>query len=434
MRLTVFQAGKGDCLLLTAADGTRMLVDGGMRAAYREHVAGALGRLREQGHELDVVCLSHIDRDHISGVLQLLDDEVDWRVFDYQRSEGNTRFREPTRPRPPVVRDLWHNGFREQVDANAGEIEELLAAKATVLATSAAPRLRALAGDHRELAASIPEGIELSRRASAEQLGIRLNHHYGGKLALVRDGQAPIRLGSLTVTPIGPFPEELDELRGEWNDWLRENRAQHERLRRRMRDDAARLHANEVAALREPLRLAAEELGDRGKVTVPNLASLMLLVEEDGRSLLLTGDGHWETILRGLRRAGRLPRGRGLHVDVLKVQHHGSEHNLTPAFARRVTADTYVFCANGEHANPDRRIVQAILDSRLGPGRRRTRNPEAAGRFRFVFNSAARMVEEGDAREHMLAIERLVREAARGSGGRLRYEFSRGSSVDLDLG
>jgi hypothetical protein len=171
MKLTVFQAGKGDCLLLQDG-GTNVLVDGGMRDAYRTHVAPSLGALRDAGEELDLVYVSHIDRDHISGVLQLLDDEIDWRVFDFQRSTGNTHIREPTRPRPPVVRQLWHNGFGEQVKANAGEIEELLAARATVLEASDRPSLHKRAPFHRELATSISEGIELSRRASPEQLGI----------------------------------------------------------------------------------------------------------------------------------------------------------------------------------------------------------------------------------------------------------------------
>ena len=92
MKIRVFQAGKGDCLLLTGNDGTRILVDGGMRADYRTHMAPALARIRERGGVLDLVYVSHIDRDHISGVLQLMDDLVAWRVFDYQRESGNQDF------------------------------------------------------------------------------------------------------------------------------------------------------------------------------------------------------------------------------------------------------------------------------------------------------------------------------------------------------
>ena len=87
--------------------------------------------------------------------------------------------------------------------------------------------------------------------------------------------------------------------------------------------------------------------------------------------MLLTGDGHGADVLRGLERARRLDRSGRIHVDVLKVPHHGSEHNLDPDFAARVTADHYVFCANGEHANPDLRILRALFDARDGGGRGR---------------------------------------------------------------
>ena len=50
---------------------------------------------------------------------------------------------------------------------------------------------------------------------------------------------------------------------------------------------------------------------------------------------------------------------------MLKIQHHGSEHNLDRDFAKRITADHYVFCANGEHENPDLRILEVLLNSRL---------------------------------------------------------------------
>lgn len=43
MKLTVFQSDKGDCLLVTGNGGKWMLVDGGMRSSYAQHVAAAFG-------------------------------------------------------------------------------------------------------------------------------------------------------------------------------------------------------------------------------------------------------------------------------------------------------------------------------------------------------------------------------------------------------
>jgi len=64
-------------------------------------------------------------------------------------------------------------------------------------------------------------------------------------------------------------------------------------------------------------------LGNRKKVTTPNLASLMFLAEENGKSILLTGDGHGDDILKGLAHHQALDANERLQVDVLKVQHHG---------------------------------------------------------------------------------------------------------------
>ena len=79
MRLTAFQSGKGDCLLLTNTAGTaRMLVDGGMPASYsascRPRRSASCARARRR--TLDLVYVSHIDQDHIGGVLRMLDDEA----------------------------------------------------------------------------------------------------------------------------------------------------------------------------------------------------------------------------------------------------------------------------------------------------------------------------------------------------------------------
>ena len=86
MRLTAFQSDKGDCLLLTNTAGTaRVLVDGGMPVSYDAHVAAAMGKLQIAKKALDIVYVSHIDQDHIGGVLKMLDDEAAWRVHEFQK-------------------------------------------------------------------------------------------------------------------------------------------------------------------------------------------------------------------------------------------------------------------------------------------------------------------------------------------------------------
>jgi Metallo-beta-lactamase superfamily len=453
MKITVFQSDKGDCLLLTGADGKRVLVDGGMRASYTKHVAPALDKLRKDEEALDVVCVSHIDQDHISGVLQMMDDEVEWRVHDFQVKGGNKNKKAPAVKRPPKVKDIWHNAFHEQVEDNDGAIENMLAASSAILSGSELGVVRELAAAQSDLATSIAEAIQLSRRVSPEQLGIKLNRPAKGALMLVREkSKAAISVGGMKFRIIGPFERDLEELRKEWNTWLEQNQKRIKSIQNKAAKDASAFSAPEISDLLVPKLQQAEELssllplaeeaelaaafklGVRKKVTTPNLASLMFYVEEGGKTLLLTGDGHHEDILKGLAHLKKLDASGSIHVDVLKVQHHGSEHNLNEEFCRKVTARDYVFCGNGEHANPDLRVVRAIADSRIGSDPAKlSQNPAAAGKFKFWFNSSDAATEKPEAKEHMREIKKLVDELAAQSGGRLSSFFLKKSSFDINL-
>jgi hypothetical protein len=55
-----------------------------------------------------------------------------------------------------------------------------------------------------------------------------------------------------------------------------------------------------------------------------------------------------------------------MHVDILKMPHHGSDRNLDPIFFQRISADHYVFSGNGEHGNPERGTLQMLLDESGG--------------------------------------------------------------------
>jgi hypothetical protein len=434
MNLTVFQSGKGDCILLAGADGRLVLVDGGMPDAYAEHVSPALGTLAAAGKTIDLVYVSHIDQDHIGGILRLFDDAVAWKVFDFQQGQGNAGFPTPVRTRPPAVAKVWHNAFAEQIGRNAGSIASLLAATAETLSGASEPDVLATSILHGQIATSINEAIRLSRRLDPDQLGIPTNPEFGGLLVTVREPTQSVKIGGMRLTVIGPFQRDLRKLRTEWNAWLRKNKAALAEIADDARRDAEDLGLSELDRVLFPFLEAAKKLGQRSLVTAPNLASIMLLVEEGQRKLLLTGDGHGGDILAGLRESGRLAVGGGLHLDVLKVQHHGSEHNIDDPFCRTITADDYVFCGNGEHENPDLDVIRAIVRSRTGTAAERSPNPETGQPFRFWFNSSAGLTKKADAITHMQSLEALVGQLVASSGGQMKAMFlTTGSSFDLKI-
>jgi hypothetical protein len=148
----------------------------------------------------------------------------------------------------------------------------------------------------------------------------------------------------------------------------------------------------------------------------------MFLAEEGGKTLLLTGDGHCDDILKGLAHHGRLDANDSIHVGTLKVQHHGSEHNINKTFCDHVTADNYIFCGNGEHENPDLDVIQVIFDRRMANDTRK---------FKFWFNSSSTLSVSESGQAHMELVEERVAKLAKKSAARLTNQFMSGSQMKV---
>jgi len=73
-KLRVVQANFGDCLILeygTAAAPRFMLIDGGPTDVFSDHLESELKNITAAGGKLDLVAISHVDNDHIVGLLDL---------------------------------------------------------------------------------------------------------------------------------------------------------------------------------------------------------------------------------------------------------------------------------------------------------------------------------------------------------------------------
>ena len=436
MRIRLFQSAHGDCLLLESNDGTRLLSDGGIKRSFRDHVLPTLVRFGPES-TIDLLCVSHVDQDHIGGILAYLQNLVEWRVFRHRRGQGR-QAKEPRENELPQISEIWHNAFHDTITKNRGSIERFLALSGEILSGHQQAEFRALGAYYRDLGQSVGEGIEVSRRISARKLNIPLNSLWDGKLITRGNSPDPIDLGSLTINLLGPTRADITELRKFWDDWLRPRRSQMDRLRRRMSRDEERLTETDASFLLESSAALAEgfglaELGDRDEVTEPNLASIMLHVKDsDGKTCLLTGDGHMDDVERGLEAAGLLQSGQGLHVDCLKIAHHGSENNSDLPNYQRITADHYIFCGNGHSDNPDPRIVDAVIDSRIGVANKRSGNAETGKRFKFWFNTNPEDDDNHNAGHMQMLRERVQRRASR-SNGKMRFAFQSSSVRNIQI-
>ncbi|HEX6255801.1 MAG TPA: MBL fold metallo-hydrolase [Euzebyales bacterium] len=427
MKLEFFNAADGDAFLASSG-GRHLLVDGGRKGAFVENVLPRLDALRRRGEGLDAVCVSHIDADHITGILGLFELLIDWKVFDYHATIGNSAFPEPSRWRPPDVARVWHNGFEAQTGMDGRAPIRVLQRAAVVLAASDSGAIREAAESCGGIATSISQGIELASQLEPGQLDIPCNPEFGGGSMVAEPGGAPLALGDALLTVLGPTREQLEALKTQWETWVAENRAAVDALL--LDADRHGLAMADVFFTRRAGQAAA--LADRTNVTVPNLASIMFLVREGARTALLTGDGFGGDVVTALEAEGVLRQDAGLHVDVLKVPHHGSEHNSDHTFYERITADHYVIPSDGSHHNPDNRVIDAIIGSRVGEGPSTAPTPQVGDPFTIWVTASTDGADSTD-RQHLRQIRERISGWQRDHPASVRAEFVADASFVLDL-
>ncbi len=412
-----------------------MLIDGGRSGSFSDHAVRSVSECKV----LDVVCVSHIDADHISGILKLLEIEVDWRIHLFEKEhppQGRARKRKPRLPRPPQIKEIWHNGFADQLGDAEEDVRNMLGLAASAQLALQEPDLIPREFYLPDLALGEEQAIELAYRIDEDQLNIPLNTHFGGRLVRAGGNTEPFPMGDTLVTIVGPFQSDLMNLREQWRRWVQTHEERIDALRKEMDEEADRLglgEADRFLATKRALTTSASEFGNRSDVTTPNLASIMMLAEENGARVLLTGDGAGQDILKGLEKADRLNEDGQIHVDVLKIQHHGATANINLEFLQRVVADHYVFCGNGSHHNPELGVVELVADSRFGSASRRSEHEHAGERFMVHFNSSKSVASTSARKKHMTALEKHARKLAKSSQQQMKVHFNAEDFFDIGL-
>ena len=106
---------------------------------------------------------------------------------------------------------IWHNAFRDQLGNLTERVEDTLAASAPLLLAADAAELRRDGSKQGLLAQSIPEALKVSRRIGPSQLNIARNKQIAGKLATVEGIAQAAKLGTVTLTVIGPVGRQRDQ-------------------------------------------------------------------------------------------------------------------------------------------------------------------------------------------------------------------------------
>jgi hypothetical protein len=299
-------ANEGDCLILSYGPSEsvlqHVLIDGGRKASWPS-LKLALQRIAERGESLELLVLSHIDADHIDGLLAMA--------------------QEPQLPLIP--REIWYNGFDQLGRLTPPGSLQPFGFKA------ADAYSKALAG-----------------------LGWEINARFGGRPIYTGDQPTEIELGELRLSILSPDFAKLERLRKEWQKW---------RAPKASPDGPVRPSDLEAFGKRPmPDVLDVEKLSGPSDTdsALPNGTSIAIIAEYRGRSVLLGADAHPDILLDGLAKLSS--RNNKLRLNLMKLPHHGSRANITREILEIIHCTRFALSTNGAvFGHPDPEAISRIV-------------------------------------------------------------------------
>lgn len=368
LRIEMLPAAHGDCLWIEYGSGTtvhRILIDGGPAHTYRALRERILHLPASERH-FELLVITHVDADHIEGVIRLL---LDAEALDcrFDRIWFNGRDQLNAVPDPAgrplgalqgeilgmLIADyeartgtrVWNLGFAQALAA--------IDRAQTALPTVELPgdcRLTLLSPDHERL-------LYLKDRWKKELDRARVQ---SGDVAALRRKLAASR----SLRPLGDVlgAEDADEL-------VADGEGRYELPADDDRDLGAGLADTLGRGSGEP----GADAPFGGDASAANGSSIAVLLEYPASAptvrLLLAGDA-WPGVLETSIASLLGDPARRLALDAFKLPHHGSVANLSASLLERLSCSHYLVSTSGAlFRHPHARALDLILERHAGPGR-----------------------------------------------------------------
>lgn len=305
-------ASFGDSILIEYGkdnDPHYILIDGGPYYMYDE-IMDAIREVAPELKTLDLLVVTHIDIDHIDGIVKMLNQ----------------------RELPFEIKDIWFNGWEQLPESDI---------------------LGGIQGEY------LGELIKLK--------AIPHNVAFDGKPVSIEEAEDVIELESgLKLTLLSPNNKALAKLRDDWEETVQEAGLE-------MGDTIAILEKLETDHRYDEEEEEDDILGDldidelaesdpRGDKSAANGSSIAFIAEYEGKRCLFAGDAHSEKIKEVLEERELLDANGKLKLDVWKLSHHGSRKSTLDFLMEMIECKRFLVSSDGKrYKHPDAETMAKLI-------------------------------------------------------------------------
>jgi beta-lactamase superfamily II metal-dependent hydrolase len=301
--VTFLPARYGDSIWVEYGDDDqthRILIDGGTQGT-RTNIRELIEALPEEERHFELVVVTHIDRDHIEGILALLEEQDLCFTID----------------------EIWFNSWRHLPENEEEEFGAIQGERLT--------------------------GAILKHKLS-------WNETFEGSAVVISDEfSLPVNVlpGGMELTLLSPYTEQLVDLRKKWEkEVVEKNKIPG------FGEQLAEVDEDEEEFGVLPDVNALNDSPFKEDDAAANGSSIAFLASYGGSQVLFAGDAFPSIVLKSLNTLfdGKAP------IDLVKLSHHGSKGNTSPELIEKIDSKNYIISTNGSnYHHPDEETISRVI-------------------------------------------------------------------------
>lgn len=344
LKIKLIPAEYGDCILLSAIGDEKIniLIDGGTRKTYKKFLCAEMEKIEHDNSKLDLLVCTHIDNDHIGGLVELL-------------KKNNCKY----------IKEIWYNGFMQVVDKRYYSLHDINITENDNKVLDKIIQKGVVTDEEHEIGIS----DAMSFGVLAEQKSIPINSKVEGKAICSEFFNSSVKLNEkLSITIIGPTKENLKKLEERWaKDMMSCNYNFHVSNEIKLMEvfeyqlrQIKMFYAKEGIMINQMHDLekymGSLDVVDNSPV---NASSIAFILDYNKKKYLFLGDAIIDDALLSNIKSVVGPKYR---FEAMKLPHHGSRYNITLEFIERYTANEYYCLTNSERfEHPDMEVLSTLV-------------------------------------------------------------------------
>ncbi len=317
MKIKILPAGYGDAILVQWKSKEKpfnILIDGGIQNTYTNAILPEIKQIILQNAKINLLVTTHIDYDHITGVLKL--------VNAIKNKELPL----------DIVKKWWFNGGI-LLDQYFHLPKDNLKALALPNQTSQNPLV------------SLRQGATLEDFLTSVQ---------GYQSHPISNELKPVKIGEAIIHFLSPDLITLNKLAKNWHKFLQLEQSP------------------QVKAVRPDYGFPIEQLIDfpqKKDASLFNASSIAFLLEYKDKSVLFLADATPEIYLSAIQKLIETRGIQKLKVDFVKLSHHGSKYSFHSELLKMIDCQHFIISTDGSrYALPNKSTLAKII---LSPYRRK---------------------------------------------------------------